>query len=91
MLNRAQTHPHRRSLPRRRRRARAHRGPANPEGDCARELPQELPHALVVLVHSTFLYPEPSFAYTAGDPTCTSAIDADELVSGHRALERRPG
>ena len=78
-------------LLRRRRRARAHRGPANPEGDRARELPQELPHALEVLVRTTFLYPEPSFAYNTGDPNFTSAIDAGELVSGHLALERRPG
>jgi len=45
----------------------------------------------VVLVRATFLYPKPSFAYNAGDPNFTSAIDADELVSGHLALKRRPG
>ena len=38
-----------------------------------------------------FLYPAPSFAYNAGNPNFTSAIDTDELVSGHLALERRPG
>ena len=75
----------------RRRRARAHRGPASPEGERARELPQEHPHALVVLVRATFLYPEPSFTYNAGDPNIFSAIDADELDSVHPALECRPG
>jgi hypothetical protein len=43
-----------------------------------------------VLVCTTFLYPDPSFAYNAGHPNFTSALDVDELVSGHRALERRP-
>ena len=75
MLNRAQTHPHRRSLPRRRRRARAHRGPASLEGDRARQLPQAHPQALAVLVRAPFPYPEPSFTYNAGDPNIRSAVD----------------
>ena len=44
-----------------------------------------------MLVHATFLYPEPSFTYNAGDPNIFSAIDADELDSSHPALERRLG
>ena len=52
------------------------------------QLPQELPHALAVLVCATFLYPEPSFAYTDDDPNTTTAVDADELVSGHHPPER---
>ena len=44
-----------------------------------------------MLVRVTFLYPEPSFAYTADDPNTTAAVDADELVSGHYSPERRPG
>src|SRR6185295_18025907 len=63
-------------LLRRRRRARAHRGPASPEEERARELPQEHPHALAVLVRATFLHPEPFFAYNAGDPNILSAISA---------------
>ena len=39
----------------------------------------------------TFLYPEPSFTYNAGDPNIFSAISADELVSGHLPLERLQG
>ena len=44
-----------------------------------------------MLMHTMFLYPEPSFAYTAGDPNATAAIDADELDSGHHSPEHRPG
>jgi hypothetical protein len=44
-----------------------------------------------VLVRAPFPYPEPSFTYNAGDPNILSAIDADELDSVHRLLERRPG
>ena len=69
----------------------AHRGPAKSEGVRARQLPQELPHTLVVLVRATFLYPEPSFTNTAGDPNAAAAIDADELDSGHHSPEHRPG
>jgi len=43
-----------------------------------------------MLVRVTFLYPEPSFAYTADDPNTTAAVDADELVSGFYSPERRP-
>jgi hypothetical protein len=78
-------------LLRRRRRARAHRGPASPEGDRALQLPQAHPQAHAVLVRALFLYPEPSFTYNTGEPNNRSAIDADELDSVHQALERRPG
>ena len=44
-----------------------------------------------MLVRALLPYPEPSFTYNAGDPNIRSAIDADELDSVHRALERRPG
>ena len=44
-----------------------------------------------MLVHATFLYPEPPFTYTADDPNTTAAVDADELVSDHCSPERRPG
>ena len=44
-----------------------------------------------MLVRVTFLYPEPSFAYTIDDPDATAAIDADELDSGHHSPELRPG
>ena len=54
----------------------------------ARELPQEHPQALAVLVRALFPYPELSFTYNAGDPNFRSAIDADELDSVHRSLER---
>jgi hypothetical protein len=47
----------------------ARRGPAKFEGVRARQLPQELSHALAVLVRATFVYPEPSFAYTADEST----------------------
>ena len=40
-----------------------------------------------MLVRATFLYPEPSFAYTTGDPNATAAIDADELDSCHLSPE----
>jgi hypothetical protein len=39
-------------------------------------------------VRTLFSYPEPSFTYNAGDPNIRSAIDADELDSMHRTLER---
>ena len=55
-------------LLRRRRRARAHRGPASSEGDRARQLPQKHPQAHVVLVRALFPYPEPSFTPSAGEP-----------------------
>ena len=42
-------------------------------------------------MRATFLYPEPSFAYTIDDPDATAAIDADELDSGHYSPEHRPG
>ena len=45
----------------------------------------------MVLVRTLFPYPEPSFAYNAGELNNHSAIDADELDSVHQALERRPG
>ena len=44
-----------------------------------------------MLVRATFLYPEPSFAYTIDDLDATAAIDADELDSGHYSPEHRPG
>jgi hypothetical protein len=44
-----------------------------------------------VLVHATFLYPEPSFAYNAGDPNIFSAISAGELVSDLPPPERLQG
>ena len=78
-------------LLRRRRRARAQRGPASPEGVRARQLPQAHPQAHVVLVCALFPYPEPSFTSNAGEPNNRSAIDADELDSVHQALERRLG
>jgi hypothetical protein len=45
----------------------------------------------VVLVRALFPYPEPSFTSNTGDPNNHPAIDADELDSVHRSLERRPG
>ena len=45
----------------------------------------------MVLVRVTFLYTEPSVAYTAGDPNATAAIDAAELDSGHHSPEHRLG
>ena len=44
-----------------------------------------------MLVRALFPYPKPSFTSNARDPNIRSAIDADELVSVHQALERRPG
>ena len=44
-----------------------------------------------MLVRVTFLYPEPSFAYNAGDPNIFSAISAGELVSDHPPPERLQG
>ena len=78
-------------LLRRRRRARAPRGPASPEGERARELPQEHPHALAVLVRATFPYPEPSLAYNAGEPNISSAISTGELASDLLPPERLQG
>ena len=78
-------------LLRRRRRARAHRGPASSEGDRARQLPQEHPQASAVLVHALFPCPEPSFTSSSGEPNNRPAIDADELESVHQTFERRPG
>jgi hypothetical protein len=78
-------------LLRRRRRARAHRGPASSEGDRARQLPQKHPRAHAVLVRALFPYPEPSFTSSAGEPNNRPAINADELKPVHQTLERRPG
>ena len=57
----------------------------------ARQLPQELPHALAVLVRATFLYPEPSFTYNAGEPNISSAISPGELASDLLPPERLQG
>jgi hypothetical protein len=43
------------------------------------------------ILRALFPYPEPSFAYNAGESNNRSAIDADELDSVHQALERRSG
>ena len=69
----------------------ARRGLAKSGGVRERQLPQELPHALTVLVRTTFVYPELFFTYTADDPNAIAAVDADELVSGHYSPEHRPG
>ena len=42
-------------------------------------------------MRATFLYPELSFAYNAGDPNIFSAISAGELVSDHPPPERLQG
>ena len=44
-----------------------------------------------MLVRALFLYPEPSFTFSAGEPNKRPAIDADELETMHQPLERRPG
>ena len=69
----------------------ARRGPVKSGGVRARHLPQELPHALVVLVRSMFDHPEPSFTRTVDDPSATAAITADEHDSGHHRPEHRNG
>ena len=51
--------------------------------------PQQLPHALAVLVCSTFDYPEPSFGHDAGNPNATATIHAGDLDSEHPSPERR--
>jgi len=43
----------------------------------------------MVLVRSTFDYPEPSFSHNAGDPNTTTAIHAGDLDSDHPSPERR--
>ena len=45
----------------------------------------------MVLVRATFLFPEPSFAYNAGNPNIFSALSAGELVSDRRPPERLQG
>ena len=77
-------------LLRRRRRARAPRGPASFKGDRARQLPQAHPQAHAVLVRALFPYPEPSFTSSTGEPNNRPAIAADELETVHQTLERRP-
>jgi len=42
-------------------------------------------------MHTTFPYPEPSFAYNAGDPNIFSAISAGELASDLLPPERLQG
>ena len=69
----------------------ARRGPVKSGVVRARQVPQELPHTLAVLVCVMFVYPELSFTYTTDDSNAIAAIDADELVSGHRSPEHRPG
>ena len=44
-----------------------------------------------MLVHATFLHPEPFFAYNAGDPNILSAISAGELTSDLLPPERLQG
>ena len=44
-----------------------------------------------MLVRATFLYPEPSFTYNAGEPNISSAINAGELASDLLSLERLQG
>ena len=65
------------------------RGPADSGDNRARDLPEQLPHALTVLVRSTFDHPEPSFGHNASDPNATAAIHAGELDSDHPSLEHR--
>ena len=65
------------------------RGPADSGSNRARQLPQQLPRALTVLVCSTFDYPELSFLHTAGDPNATAAINAGDLDSGYPSPEHR--
>ena len=44
-----------------------------------------------MLVRATFLYPEPSFTYNAGEPNISSAISAGELASDLLSPERLQG
>ena len=57
-------------------------GPAKSGGDRERHLPQELPHALAVLLRSTFDHPELFFLHTACYPSSAAAFDAVNLNSG---------
>ena len=66
-------------------------GPAKSGGDRERHLPQELPHALAVLMRSMFNHPELSFNRTVDDPSATATITADEHDSGHHRPEHRNG
>ena len=67
----------------------AHRGSADFGEDRAQLLPQELPHALAVLMRSMFDHPELFFLYTAGPPSSAAAFDASNLDSGHHRPEHR--